>query len=471
VDVRSAVTSIQPFSRAHRAATAPEANTPTAARAWHAGWALAIAAGAGVLLATLGQLTGAELLALVLAAAPGALGAVLPPKGARGRAWRFWAAAAAAGVAMALTGGLGGPLAGLAFDPLLVALAYGGLWRDATAPAFALLAAVAVAQAGRGLGPTPEGAAGLGLALTALASSLGAGAAALMRLGVAASPAPSPASGPESELQARLEDAEAARAYAEADAQAKMRFLANMSHELRTPLNAIMGFSDIMRQRLFGELLPRYVEYAELIHESGGHLLDLINDVLDISKIEADRYVLAREVFDAREAGTAALRLVRQQADDAGVQLRGVMPSEPIEVDADRRALKQIVLNLVSNALKFTPAGGSISVTFAATADALEVAVADTGVGIAPEDLARLGRPFEQAGDAAGRSRGTGLGLSLVRAFARLHGGDMVLESRLGEGTAVTVRLPVLVLADAPPAPAGPEPLPALGPLAPPPVA
>ena len=223
-----------------------------------------------------------------------------------------------------------------------------------------------------------------------------------------------------------------------------MRFLANMSHELRTPLNAIMGFSDIMRARLFGELSPKYAEYAELIHESGGHLLELINDVLDVSKIDADRYTLAREVFDAREAATAALRILRQQADDAGVQLRGVLPAAPLEVDADRRALKQIVLNLCSNALKFTPAGGSVTVSFAALDAALEIAVTDTGVGIAPEDLARLGRPFEQAGDAADRVRGTGLGLSLVKALARLHGGDMALESRLGEGSAVTVRMPVL---------------------------
>jgi cell cycle sensor histidine kinase DivJ len=205
-----------------------------------------------------------------------------------------------------------------------------------------------------------------------------------------------------------------------------------------------------MRTRLFGDLSPRYAEYAELIHESGGHLLDLINDVLDVSKIDADKYVLAREDFDAREAANAALRILRQQADDAGVQLRGVLPPEPLEVDADRRALKQIVLNLVSNALKFTPSGGSVSVSFAAVAGALEIAVADTGVGIAPEDLARLGRPYEQAGEADDRARGTGLGLSLVKAFARLHGGDMAIESRLGEGTAVTVRLPVLLGAGEP---------------------
>ncbi len=238
--------------------------------------------------------------------------------------------------------------------------------------------------------------------------------------------------------------AEAAREQADAGAVAKSRFLANMSHELRTPLNAIMGFSDIMRARMFGELAPKYGEYAELIHESGRHLTDLINDVLDISKIEAERYTLDLELFDAREPVSGALRLVRLQADEAGVQLRGVLPQAATLVDADRRALKQIVLNLVSNALKFTPAGGSITVTLQPIAGALELVVADTGVGIAKEDLDRLGQPYEQAGDAEHKAQGTGLGLSLVRAFARLHGGEMSIESELGEGAAVTVRLPVL---------------------------
>ena len=236
-----------------------------------------------------------------------------------------------------------------------------------------------------------------------------------------------------------------ARADAEALAAGRARFLANMSHELRTPLNAIMGFSDIMRGRMFGPLSDRYAEYAELIHESGGHLLDLINDVLDMSKIEAERFELQRGVFDAREAVQAAMRLLRVQADTANVQLRGVLPPGELEVDADRRALKQIVLNLVSNALKFTPRGGQVTVTAHGYDGVLEIIVADTGVGISPEDLERLGRPYEQAGGAEQRARGTGLGLSLVRAFAKLHGGEMTIESRLGAGTSVVVRLPVLL--------------------------
>ncbi|MDP3382494.1 MAG: HAMP domain-containing sensor histidine kinase [Phenylobacterium sp.] len=238
---------------------------------------------------------------------------------------------------------------------------------------------------------------------------------------------------------------EAARGEAEAQNTGKSRFLANMSHELRTPLNAIMGFSDIMRSRLFGPLPDRYGEYAELIHESGRHLLDLINDVLDMSKIEAERFELSREEFDGREAVNAVLRLMRGQADRAGVQLRGVLPREPLEIDADRRALKQIALNLVSNALKFTPRNGAVTVGLQAVGGMMELVVADTGMGMSPEDLARVGRPYEQAGDAERRAAGTGLGLSLVRSFAELHGGEMILESAVGEGTTVTVRMPVLL--------------------------
>ncbi|CAN7412722.1 PAS domain-containing sensor histidine kinase [Phenylobacterium sp. LjRoot225] len=251
--------------------------------------------------------------------------------------------------------------------------------------------------------------------------------------------------------RAREVELEAARVSADQQNAGKSRFLANMSHELRTPLNAIMGFSDIMRQRLFGPISDRYAEYADLIHESGAHLLELINDVLDMSKIEADRFELAREVFDAREAIAAALRLMRGQADRAGVSLRGVLPPESMPANADRRAVKQIAINLLSNALKFTPRGGSVTLTLQAAGDTLELVVADTGVGIAPDDLERLGRPFEQAGDPSQKAAGSGLGLSLVRAFAQLHGGEMCIESVLGDGATVIVRMPVLSDADVAP--------------------
>lgn len=242
----------------------------------------------------------------------------------------------------------------------------------------------------------------------------------------------------------REESLEAAKVEAENLAAGKSRFLAGMSHELRTPLNAIMGFSDIMRSQMFGELPGKYKEYAELIYDSGAHLLDLVNDVLDMSKIEAQRFELNTEFMDAREPVTAALRIVRVSADEAGVKLRADLPPSPLEVDADRRAVKQIVLNLVSNAIKFTPKGGSVVVGLSGRGRELVLTVADTGVGIAPDDLARLGKPYEQVGDLGRRSQGTGLGLSLVRALAELHGGKMVIESRLGEGTAVTISMPVV---------------------------
>ena len=233
-----------------------------------------------------------------------------------------------------------------------------------------------------------------------------------------------------------------AKAEAEAHNSSKSRFLANMSHELRTPLNTIMGFSDIMKARLFGPLPAKYGEYADLIHDAGRHLLDLINDVLDMSKIEAERFQLQIERLDARDPVSAALRLMRVQADEAGLSLRAALPPDPLDVDADPRALKQIALNLLSNALKFTPRGGQVTVTLQAQGEVMELAVADTGVGIAPEDLKRLGKPFEQAGDVKQRAKGTGLGLSLVRGLAELHGGEMIIESTLGEGTSVLVRLP-----------------------------
>ena len=256
--------------------------------------------------------------------------------------------------------------------------------------------------------------------------------------------------------RAREIELEAARVTAEQQNAGKSRFLANMSHELRTPLNAIMGFSDIMRQRLFGPISDRYADYADLIHESGSHLLELINDVLDMSKIEADRFELAREHFDAREPVSAALRLLRGQADRAGVSLRGALPTEPLSANADRRAVKQIAINLLSNALKFTPRGGAVTLTLQGAGDTLELIVADSGVGIAPDDLERLGRPFEQAGDPSQKAAGSGLGLSLVRAFAQLHGGEMCIESALGEGATVIVRMPVLSeAARTRPAPAG----------------
>ena len=458
------------------AVAAGPAATPIAA-VWQLGWAAGVLACAAILLVFFGILNWSLTTALVIAMIPGVFGYFWRPKGKeRLGLLTLWAVAVT--MAASIQGGAAGPLGVWALMPLIVGALLGAAAEGVALSIAALAAMVLVGLANR-TGVPPEGAFGVGVAAIGVLTAGGSAAVVVALLMRRAASAERKSEGLhyvlsrndshalERRLQATevarhralnaLGEAEAARAAAEAvaaaadaSAQSKSRFLANMSHELRTPLNAIMGFSDIMRARLFGDLPGKYAEYAELIHESGRHLTDLINDVLDMSKIEAERYVLHREEFDIREPITAAMRLMRLQADDVGVQLRGVLPQVEILVDADRRAIKQIVLNLVSNALKFTPSGGSVTVTAQAVGGAFELVVADTGVGIAKEDLGRLGRPFEQAGDSAHKIQGTGLGLSLVRAFAQLHVGEMTIESELGEGAAVTVRLPVLVDEEAP---------------------
>jgi cell cycle sensor histidine kinase DivJ len=242
---------------------------------------------------------------------------------------------------------------------------------------------------------------------------------------------------------AREDELANARAEAEANSAGKTQFLASMSHELRTPLNAVIGFSDIMRQQLFGPMPEKYAEYSQLVWESGQHVLDMINDVLDMSKIEARKYDLTLEEFDMREPVSAALRLMRGQAHDKRVDIRSRLPGGPLEITADKRAVKQIALNLLSNAIKFTPDGGAVSLDLRQDGDVAELVISDTGIGIAPDDLGRLGQPYEQAGASDQKAMGTGLGLSIVKAMAALHRGTMTLESTLGEGTTVTVRLPV----------------------------
>ncbi|ESQ79660.1 integral membrane sensor signal transduction histidine kinase [Asticcacaulis sp. YBE204] len=259
-------------------------------------------------------------------------------------------------------------------------------------------------------------------------------------------------------LQHAREDAlETARFEAENLNQGKSRFLASMSHELRTPLNAVIGFSDIMRQQLFGPMSDKYTEYAQLIWESGQHVLDLVNDVLDMSKIEAQRYELSLETFDAREPVSGALRLIFTAAHDKGVTVRSVLPPMPVEVVADKRALKQMCLNLLSNAVKFTPRGGSVTLILSdAGVDGIDVQITDTGIGIAAEDLQRLGKPYEQTGSMEQRAMGTGLGLSLVQALAGLHKGRMSLESEPGKGTSVSLFLPIAAHSDQPELPLRP---------------
>ncbi len=235
-----------------------------------------------------------------------------------------------------------------------------------------------------------------------------------------------------------------ARDAAEEANRAKSRFLANMSHELRTPLNAILGFSEVMTHQMFGPVgSPRYLEYAGLIHESGGHLLGLINGILDMSKIEAGKFELSEEMFDLEEAVGQAVRFVKMQSDRKGVTIKYIIARDARAAFADKRAVKQILVNLLTNGVKFTPRGGEVRVSIARDALGIEVIVSDTGVGISQEDLKRIGKPFEQAEDHRVRTQeGTGLGLALVRALAGLHGGDLRIESALGEGTTVRLRLP-----------------------------
>ncbi|WP_420431551.1 sensor histidine kinase [Hyphobacterium sp.] len=230
--------------------------------------------------------------------------------------------------------------------------------------------------------------------------------------------------------------------------QAKSEFLASVSHEIRTPLNAIIGFSDAMKSRLFGPIPAKYAEYADLIHESGRHLLELIGDVLDLSRIEADSYSLQCERFNASDVIDLCIRMLSQRAGESGIEIETDMPAD-LPVDADRRAFRQILLNLLSNAVKFTPDGGVIVVLAKAQDGSLTLAVGDSGPGIAQDELARLGERFQQASTAQSSSeRGSGLGLSLVKALAQMHGGEMAIDSKLGEGTTVSVVLPVIAASE-----------------------
>ncbi len=236
----------------------------------------------------------------------------------------------------------------------------------------------------------------------------------------------------------------AARDAAEAANRAKSSFLANMSHELRTPLNAIIGFSEVMTREMFGPVgSAKYLEYSRLIHESGGHLLELINSVLDMSKIEAGKLDLYEEVFDLTDTAESALRFVKLQAERAGVALRLSVGPGAGMMFADKRAVKQMLINLLTNGIKYTPRGGDVRLKAARDGGGIEIRVSDSGVGISAKDLERLGKPFEQVdGEHVRAKEGTGLGLALVKALSALHGGEAGIESVLGEGTTVTIRLP-----------------------------
>ena len=230
---------------------------------------------------------------------------------------------------------------------------------------------------------------------------------------------------------------------AEAASQAKSQFLATMSHELRTPLNAIIGFSEIMADAHFGPLgSDRYVEYAKDIHSSGGHLLGVINDILDMSKIEAGQVSLERETIDLSPLVTETVRVVAVQAVEKSIEVQTTIP-DPVTVFADRRAMKQILLNLLSNAVKFTAENGRIHVRAKRVGGSIRLTIVDNGCGIPKAALKKLGRPFEQVQNQFSRNhRGSGLGLAISRSLALLHGGALRIRSREGVGTIVCVRIP-----------------------------
>jgi two-component system cell cycle sensor histidine kinase PleC len=254
--------------------------------------------------------------------------------------------------------------------------------------------------------------------------------------------------------KSREEAAELAQKYAaekikaEGANRAKSEFLANMSHELRTPLNAINGFSEMMVAQMFGPLGDaRYADYAKDILNSGQHLLALINDVLDMSKIEAGKMNLRFEPVRLDDLAEDAMRLIKNRAETAGLAVAIEVPDLP-EVDGDYRALKQVLLNLLSNAVKFTPRGGRIVLRAEGRRDAMgervRVSVIDTGIGISPRDMQRLARPFEQIESQQSKTQqGTGLGLALSKSLIEMHGGVLEIESQPGQGTAVSFMLPV----------------------------
>jgi two-component system, cell cycle sensor histidine kinase DivJ len=232
---------------------------------------------------------------------------------------------------------------------------------------------------------------------------------------------------------------------AESASRAKTQFLANMSHELRTPLNAVIGFSEILNRELYGAIgEARYRDYARLIHESGEHLLHVVNDILDMSKIEAGKFKIVKEPFAVAPLVKSCCDLMRHSAEQRSLSLIMDVASDVPELPADKRACKQMLLNLIANAIKFTDPGGFVRVSARTAGDTIELSVADNGIGIAEADLPKLGNPFVQANNAYSRGHdGAGLGLSVVKGLARLHGGRLELVSEVGQGTTATIVLPL----------------------------
>jgi two-component system cell cycle sensor histidine kinase PleC len=252
-------------------------------------------------------------------------------------------------------------------------------------------------------------------------------------------------------LQASLVETEAAKVKAEAASKAKSEFLANMSHELRTPLNAVLGFSELIKERTFGQdASGRYAEYAGHIHYSGQHLLGLIGDILDLSKIEAGKRELDESEFDLVRNANESLRFVAPQAEMKRLSLTLDAP-RPVGISADERAISQVTINLLSNAVKFTPEGGTVTLSvFVNATGGATISVRDTGVGIEPHELEKVMERFGQARHdvITTPERGTGLGLPIVKGLVELHGGVVRVESEVGRGTTVTVQLPATRVRD-----------------------
>jgi signal transduction histidine kinase len=226
--------------------------------------------------------------------------------------------------------------------------------------------------------------------------------------------------------------------------QAKSAFLANMSHELRTPLNAVIGFSELLEQEIFGELNDKQTAYVGNVLVSGRHLLQLVNDILDISKVEAWRMDLAYELTPIGSIVDVVRGVILAVAAKKGINLEVVMPPNLPNVSIDPGRIKQVLYNLISNAIKFTPRGGVVRLSAQADEQHLVVRVSDTGVGIARDDLGRLFREFEQLPQPGGvRPEGTGLGLALTKRLVELHGGKVEVQSELGKGSTFSVHLPL----------------------------
>jgi signal transduction histidine kinase len=233
--------------------------------------------------------------------------------------------------------------------------------------------------------------------------------------------------------------------------KSKSEFLATMSHELRTPLNAIIGFSDIIKRELFGSIEnERYADYARDIHEAGSHLLAIINDILDLAKAESGKLQLSEHEFDLTETLEACVRMCSGRADAGKIEMIFFGGQSEIRAHADERLLLQIIANLVTNAIKFTPEGGTVRIYVSATQQkGIVIKVTDTGIGIAPENIDRVLRPFEQVETSYARKHGgSGLGLPYAKRLTELHGGELTIESELGKGTSVSVSLPPYRLVD-----------------------